>query len=172
MVRAGYVWGAIIHWALTWTTGSLLCTQMLMHVIAHRGVWTPQESLHWKLSLGRKPLAEPRESNLHQWCDSLILYQLSCFPSQFLHRPDKFISALSRSLYSYSVRASLFLHCPSHSIPVLSCGKFISALSCSLCHILWKKMNTTSTMRVKECGLNHSYFTTSKEKHPMWIELM
>ena len=37
---------SLIHRILTWTTGSLTCAQMLMHVTAHRGVWTPQASLH------------------------------------------------------------------------------------------------------------------------------
>ena len=46
MVRAEYVCVAIIHRALTWTTGSLTCAQMLMHAIAHGGVQTPKESLH------------------------------------------------------------------------------------------------------------------------------
>ena len=46
MVRAGYVCVAIIHRTPTWTTGSLSCAQMLMHVIAHGGVRTRKESLH------------------------------------------------------------------------------------------------------------------------------
>ena len=57
MVRAGYVCVAIIHKTLTWTVGSLTCAQMLMHAIAHTGVQTPKESLHRKLTLGRKSLA-------------------------------------------------------------------------------------------------------------------
>ena len=32
---------SILHWTLTWTTGFLMCAQMLMHVIPHRGVRTP-----------------------------------------------------------------------------------------------------------------------------------
>ena len=44
---AGYVCVAIIHQTLTGTTGFLSCAQMLMHVIAHGGVWTPKESLHY-----------------------------------------------------------------------------------------------------------------------------
>ena len=52
---------SIIHQTLTWTTGSLTCTQMLMHVIAHVGVWTPirQSALKLKLTLGEKSLAAP-----------------------------------------------------------------------------------------------------------------
>ena len=59
MVRAGYVCVAIIHRTLKWTTESLSCAQMLMHAIAHGGVRTPIESLHWKLTPGRKSLAAP-----------------------------------------------------------------------------------------------------------------
>ena len=81
MVCAGYVCVAIIHWTLTWTTGSLSCAQILMHAIAYRGVWTPKESLHWKLILGRKSLAR-----LGSWtCISCVMVrcsnQLSCIPS-------------------------------------------------------------------------------------------
>ena len=57
MVCAGYAGVAIIHGTLTWTTGSLSCAQILMHVIAHRGVRTLKESLHWKLTLERKSLS-------------------------------------------------------------------------------------------------------------------
>ena len=46
----------IIHQTLTWTTGSSSCAQMLINVIAHEGVWTPKESLHWNW-LVRKSLA-------------------------------------------------------------------------------------------------------------------
>ena len=60
MVHAGHVCVAIIHWTLTRTKGSLLCPQMFMHVIAHGGVQTPKESLHWKLTPGRKSLATSR----------------------------------------------------------------------------------------------------------------
>ena len=37
---------SIIHPTLTWTAGSLTCTQMLVHAIAHGDVRTAQESLH------------------------------------------------------------------------------------------------------------------------------
>ena len=40
-VHAGCFSVSIIHRTLTWTTGSLMYTQMLMHVIAHGGVRTP-----------------------------------------------------------------------------------------------------------------------------------
>ena len=52
---------SVIHQTLTWTTGSLTCTQMLMHAIAHGGgdIRTPWESLHWKLTVGEKSPAAP-----------------------------------------------------------------------------------------------------------------
>ena len=56
-VHAGCFSVSIIHQTLTWTTASLRCAQMLMHAIAHRGVWTPYESLHWKLTWGENSLA-------------------------------------------------------------------------------------------------------------------
>ena len=58
-VHAGCFSISIIHRTLIWTKGSLTCTQMQMHAIAHGGVWTPQVCLHWKLTLGEKILAAP-----------------------------------------------------------------------------------------------------------------
>ena len=40
-VHAGCFSVSVIHWTLTWTTGSLMCAQMLVHVIAHGGALTP-----------------------------------------------------------------------------------------------------------------------------------
>ena len=57
LVCAGYVCVTIIHRTLTQSIGSLTCAQMLMQAIAHGVVRTPKESLHWKLTLGRKSLA-------------------------------------------------------------------------------------------------------------------
>ena len=58
MVHAGYVCVAIIHRTLMWTTGSLTCAQMLIHTVAHSGVWTLKEST-LKVTLGRKSLVIP-----------------------------------------------------------------------------------------------------------------
>ena len=58
-VHAGRLSVSIIHRTLTWTTGSLTCSQMLVHAIAHESVRTPWESLHWKWTLGKKSLAAP-----------------------------------------------------------------------------------------------------------------
>ena len=43
-----------------------------------RGVWTPLESLHWKL---RKIPCRTGESNLRRQCAVLMLYQLSYIPT-------------------------------------------------------------------------------------------
>ena len=63
------------------TTGSLSCAQMSMQVIAHGGCRTPKESLHWKLTRGRKSLAASGNqtcvSGLVVWCSN----QLSYIPS-------------------------------------------------------------------------------------------
>ena len=67
-----------IHPTLTWTTRSLACAQMLMHATAHQSVQTPKESLHRKLTVGKKKiLCRTGKSNLHQRCASLTLNQLS-----------------------------------------------------------------------------------------------
>ena len=59
-VHAGCFNVAIIHRTLTWTTGSLTCAQLLIRAIAHGGVQTLYQSLHWKLTLAEKSLAAPR----------------------------------------------------------------------------------------------------------------
>ena len=78
VVRAGYICVSIIQRTLTWTAGSLSCAQTLMHAIAQRGVRTPKESLHWKLTLGRKSLAAPRNrtcvSGVTVRCSSQLSY--------------------------------------------------------------------------------------------------
>ena len=53
-VHAGCFSVSIIHWTLTWTTGSLTCTQMLLHAIAHRVVWTHITEPALKVDSGRK----------------------------------------------------------------------------------------------------------------------
>ena len=81
MVRAGYVCVAIIHQTLTWTTGSLSGAHMLMHAIAHGGARTTKDSLHWKLTLGRKSLAAPGNRTcvcgVMVWCSNQLSYILS-----------------------------------------------------------------------------------------------
>ena len=81
MVRAGYVRVAIIHRTLTWTTGSLTCAQISIHAIAHGGVRTPKESLHWKLTLGRKSLAAPGNRTFVSGVPVRYSSQLSYIPS-------------------------------------------------------------------------------------------
>ena len=53
-VHAGHCSLSLIQQTLTWSTGSLMCTQMLLPAIPHRGVQAPQESLQWKLTLAEK----------------------------------------------------------------------------------------------------------------------
>ena len=38
IVHAGHFSVSIVHRSLTWTTGSLMCTQMLIHRVAHGDV--------------------------------------------------------------------------------------------------------------------------------------
>ena len=45
---------SIIHWTLTWTTGSLTCAHMLMHMTAHRGVLTHVRESALKVDSRRK----------------------------------------------------------------------------------------------------------------------
>ena len=59
-VHAGCFSVSTIHWTLTWTTGSLTCAQMLMHVIAHRVYgWTHVRESELKVASGRKSLPAP-----------------------------------------------------------------------------------------------------------------
>ena len=64
-----------IHHTLIWTTGSLTCAQMLMHEIAHRGIWTNIRESALKVDCGGKIPCHTTELSLHQWHDSLMLYQ-------------------------------------------------------------------------------------------------
>ena len=85
----GLFYVATIHGTLTWTTGSLSCTHMLMHAIAHVGVWTLNESLHWKLTLGRKSLDAPRIqtciSGVTVWCST---NWATSHPHAYMHLHD------------------------------------------------------------------------------------
>ena len=75
IVHAGFFSISIIHWTLTWTSGPSTCAQLLIHTIVHEGVWTPSESLHWKLTLGVKSLA-----TLGNWtCASSVPVRLSTY---------------------------------------------------------------------------------------------
>ena len=58
--HAGCFSVSIIHRTLTWATGSLTCTQMLMHVIARRGVWTHIRESALKVESGTKYPLPPR----------------------------------------------------------------------------------------------------------------
>ena len=93
-------WGAcwcfslsMIHWTLTWTTGALMCMQMLMHAIAHKGVWTHVRESALEVDSGTKILCCTRESNLSQQHAGLTLCQLSNIPTTKIW-PSFFLSFL------------------------------------------------------------------------------
>ena len=77
-VHAGCFSVSIAHRALTRTTGSLTCEQILMHATAHGSVRTPYAL---KVDSGRKIPCRIEESNLRQRCASPMLYQLSYIPA-------------------------------------------------------------------------------------------
>ena len=84
-VHAGSFSVSIIHRTLTWTTGSLTCSQMLVHAIAHESVRTPVRESSLKVDSGRKIPCRTGESNLRQRRDGPTLYQLSYIvPTPFL----------------------------------------------------------------------------------------
>ena len=79
---------SIIHQTLTWTRGSLTCTQMLMHVIAHEGVQTHERDSSLKVDSGRKIPCRTGESNLPQWCDGLMLEPTELHPTTKDYRAE------------------------------------------------------------------------------------
>ena len=74
-VHAGCFSVSIIHQTLTWTTGTLTCAEMLMHVIAHVGVWTHVRESALKADSEGKIPCRTGESNLCQRHDGLMLHQ-------------------------------------------------------------------------------------------------
>ena len=72
-VHAGCFSVSITHRTLTWTRGSVTCAQILMHVIAHRGVQTHVREYALKADSGRKIPCRTGESNLRQRRDGLML---------------------------------------------------------------------------------------------------
>ena len=67
---------SIIHRPLTWTAGSLTCTEMLMNAIAHRGVGTRVRESPPKDDSGRETPCGTGESNLRPRHAGPTLYQL------------------------------------------------------------------------------------------------
>ena len=76
-VHAGCFSVSIAHRALTRTTGSLTCEQILMHATAHGSVRTPYAL---KVDSGRKIPCRIGEPSLRQRCAGPTLYQLSYIP--------------------------------------------------------------------------------------------
>ena len=64
MVHAGCFGVSIIHQTLTWTAGSLTCTQMLLRAIAHRGCTDTERESALNVDSGRKKPCRMRELNL------------------------------------------------------------------------------------------------------------
>ena len=83
MVYAGCFSVSIIHQTLTWTTESLACAPMFMHVIVHRGARTHLRESALKVDSGRKIPCRTGELNLPQWCAGLTLCQLNYIPILF-----------------------------------------------------------------------------------------
>ena len=81
MACAGYVCVAIIHRTLTRTTGSLTCTQMLMHTTAHWGVRTNVRESALKVDRGKHIPCHTGVPNLGQRRAGPTLCQLSYIPT-------------------------------------------------------------------------------------------
>ena len=79
-VPAGCFSVSIIHRTLIWTTGSLTCTQMLMHAIAHGVVRTHVRKSALKVDSGTKIPCRTGESNLRQRRDGLLLEPTELHP--------------------------------------------------------------------------------------------
>ena len=87
-VHAGCFSVSIIHRTLTWTTGSLTCSQMFMHAIAHRGIRTHVRESALKVDSGRKNPRRTGDSNLRQRCAGPTHYQLSYIPIRTAQRTN------------------------------------------------------------------------------------
>ena len=82
-VHAGCFSVSIIHQTLTWITGSLMCAQMLMNAIAHRGVQTHVRESALKVDSGRKFHAAPGNRTCINSMMVQCSNQLSYIPTQF-----------------------------------------------------------------------------------------
>ena len=80
-VYAGCFSVSIIDRTLTWTTGSLTCAQMSVHVITHGGVRTYVRESALKVDSGRTIPCRTGESNLRQQRAGPTPCQLSYIPS-------------------------------------------------------------------------------------------
>ena len=97
-VYAGYFSVSIIHQTLTWTTGSVMCAQILTHTIA-QGVYGCHERVgteNW-LWEKKKPGCA-RELDLCQWHAGLTLYQLSYIPTRTLCLANIYIYLLASNM--------------------------------------------------------------------------
>ena len=101
VVHAGCFNISIIHQTLTWTTWFLTCAQMLMHAIACGIVWTPKESMHWKLTLGENPLP-------HQGIEpASAAYWFDALPTELHPRQLNFGNRQQTALSIYNTQLSM-----------------------------------------------------------------
>ena len=80
MMHAGYACVAIVHWTLPWTTGSLSCTQIINACDCTGGCTDTERESALKVDSGKKIPCRTVQSNLCQWCDSLMLYSTELHP--------------------------------------------------------------------------------------------
>ena len=80
-VHSGWFSVSIMQQTLIRTTRSLMCAQVLMHVIAHGGVQTHPGESALRDDSGRKISCHTWELNLHQRHAGPMLYQLSYIPT-------------------------------------------------------------------------------------------
>ena len=115
-VHAGCFSVSITHRTLTWITGSLKCTQMLMQGSC---TWVCMDAVRQtmlKVDSGRKILWHSRESDLPQRA-SPSLYQLSYIPSH-----ERWRSVLSKTIHLANQACNLN-YC-THSLFEVSTGWF------------------------------------------------
>ena len=80
MMPAGYVCGATIHRTLTWTTGSLLCAQMLMQCDCAWGCADTERESELKVDSWKKISCRTGESKQRQRRDGPMLQPTELHP--------------------------------------------------------------------------------------------
>ena len=125
-VHAGCLSVSIIHRTLTWTTGSLTCTQMLMHAIAHgERTYTVRESA-LKVDSGRNIPCRTGESNLRQRRAGPMFYQMSYIPAR-----------RTKDLPHRTETSSISLSSRGHRFCFYFVLKLIHSASCQFCLLLF-----------------------------------
>ena len=93
--HAGCFSVSIIHRTLTSTTGSLTCTQMKIHAIAHGGCTVTVRESALKVDSGRKIPCRTGESNVRRRHAGPMLYQLSYIPAQYQFGRSTYVALTS-----------------------------------------------------------------------------